>query len=75
MTSIEDLNLTSIDGMRHLTVGEGIVAAVVFAAKNGHSTQTAYRFVTAVVMVDTLNGVTQWEYILRRIRVLEREGD
>jgi hypothetical protein len=74
MISIEDLSLTSIDGIRHTTTSESIVAAVVFAAKLGHSTRTAYRFVTALVMVNALDDISQWEDVLRQVVTLEGEG-
>lgn len=66
-----DLSLTAIDGMRHLVTSEDIVAAVAFATSAGHNTQTAYRFVTAVVMVDALKSQDQWGGILKAVMDLK----
>jgi hypothetical protein len=68
------LTLTSIDSMRHLTVGEDIVAAVAFAARAGHSNRTAYRFVTALVMQDALTDPARWGDLLRMVMDLEDRG-
>jgi TPP-dependent pyruvate/acetoin dehydrogenase alpha subunit len=66
------LTLTSIDGMRHLVVGsEGIVAAIAFAARAGHSNRTAYRFVTVLVMQDALTSPARWGDLLRMVMDLE----
>jgi hypothetical protein len=70
----DNLSLAAIDGMRHLTASEDIVAAVVFAAKNGHGTTTAYRFVTALVMTNTLTDIAQWRETLERVTDLEGRG-
>lgn len=67
----DGLTLTAIDGMRHLTASEDVVAAVAFAARAGHSTRTAYRFVTALVMTDALKNPTRWGDILKLVMDLE----
>lgn len=64
---IGDLNLVSIDGMRHLVVSEEVVTATAFAARAGFSDVTCYRFVVALVMTDTLKNVGQWRTVLAKV--------
>lgn len=66
-----NLALAAIDGMRHLAVSEDIVAAAAFAAQAAHSTRTAYRFVTALVMADALKSPTRWGDLLKLVMDLE----
>lgn len=68
---LEDLNLTQIDGMRHLVVSEDVVEAVGLAIRAGYGSTTAYRFVTALVMLDQLNKRGRWGEILRAVRRME----
>lgn len=74
---IEDLTFTSIDAQRHLTTSEEIVAAVAFAVRNAWSDKGAYRFVTALIMTDTLTADRrEWYAVMRQISYLtmqERE--
>ncbi len=70
----DDLTLTSIDSVRHLTTSEEVVKAVAFAVRVGHQNHTAYRFVTALVMTDNLADRTDWPKVLLRVMDLEREA-
>lgn len=70
----DDLTLTSIDGQRHLTTSEEIIHAAAFPIRLGHTVQTTYRFVTAVVMLDELRSQRAWPTILRRVLDLQTEG-
>lgn len=71
---LDELTLNSIDNMRHLTVSEDIVAAVAFAVRAGHSNATAYRFVTTLVMTNTLQLPGVWPSALRVVMDLEEAG-
>lgn len=72
---IDDLSLVAIDGLRNHAASEEIVAAVVFAAQNGYGAHTAHRFVSALVMTDTLRDPSQWTPVLRKIVNLQIEAD
>lgn len=71
---VDDLTLTSIDGHRHLATSEQIVKAVAFAIRAGHTSTTAYRFVTALVMTDSLSPRRGWAATLEKIMQLEKES-
>lgn len=71
---ISELTLEAIDGARHLGPSEDVVAAVRFAARAGHDTQTCYRFVSALVMTDALGKAAAWDGILARVVRLEGKG-
>lgn len=68
------LSLAAIDGMRHLATSEDVVAAVAFAARAGHDNRTAYRFVTALTMVDALKDRDRWGGILKAVMDLEAQA-
>lgn len=68
---VNDLTLPAIDCMRHLTTSWDIVRAVSFAACAGHSNRTSYRFVTALVMTDTLEWPQYWPETLKTVMELE----
>lgn len=68
-----ELSLSAIDSMRHLAASEPIVNAAAFAARAGHGDQTAYRFVTALVMTDTLATPGRWGTVLKAVMELEHE--
>lgn len=67
----EELTLPAIDCMRHLSTSWDIVRAVAFAARAGHSDRTAYRFVTALVMIGKLEWPQYWPEILKAVMELE----
>lgn len=69
----EDLTLGMIDNMCHLTASEKIIQAAAFAARAGHTDRTVHRFVTALVMTDSLSPRKWWEDLLGRVARLERE--
>lgn len=72
---IEELTLSMIDGQRHLTASEDIVSAVAFAARLGWGDVTCYRFVTALVMTDSLQDSSKWRPVLRRIDNLKSTAE
>lgn len=69
----EELTLGMIDNQRHLTTSIDIVQAVGFAVRAGHSDRTAYRFVTALVMLDRLQPRRWWAATLNTVMQLEKE--
>lgn len=75
MIDPDELSLASIDGMRHLIIGELIVKAIGFAVRAGHSDRTAYRFVVSLVMTNTLEDGARWPEVLKTIMELEEERD
>jgi len=72
---IEDLKLTMIDNMAHLTISHDLVAAAAYAARRGYGDWTARRFVVALVMTDTLLGREKWHAVLRQVANLQMEAD
>ena len=71
---LDELTLTSIDNQRHLATSEDIVKAVAFAIRAGHTDRTAYRFVTALVMTDSLSPRRWWAAALEKVMQLEKEN-
>lgn len=69
-----DLTLPMIDGQRHLVAGERLVTAIAFAARTGRSDRTVYRFVTALVMTDSLLRGERWSAVLEAVDALELES-
>lgn len=72
---VNELTLYMIDSERHLTTSEEIVAAVAYAARDGWSNTTAYRFVTALVMTDNLRNYVVWPVVIRQIKDLGIAAD
>lgn len=70
----EELNLTHIEGMRHLVVNEKLVTAAAFAARTGRPDSTVYRFVVALVLTDTLERGERWSAVLEAVDALELES-
>lgn len=82
MMQPDELSLDSIDSMRHLIVNPLIVKAVTFAVRNTgrevhtyRDDRTAYRFVTALVMTNTLEDGRQWPEVLETVTHLESEEE
>lgn len=82
MIEPDDLTLAGIDGIRHLITNEMLVKAVAFAVRNtgrkvhtGRDDRTAYRFVTALVMTNTLEASTRWPKVLKTVMDLEAEKE
>lgn len=72
---IEDLSLISIDGQAHLTTSEQVVSAAAWAARRGWGNYTALRFVTALVMTDTLRHTNKWPEVMKKINDLKIAAD
>lgn len=75
MIEPDELTLASIDGIRHLIINELMVKAITFAARSGHTDRTAYRFVVALVMTNTLDDGTRWPEVLKTVMELEDEKE
>lgn len=73
--SPDELTLASIDNQRHLVTSVELVSAVAFAARSGHTDRIAYRFVTALVMTDTLGSGIRWPEVLSIVAELTREEE
>lgn len=72
---IDDLTLTSIDAHAHLAISQDVLVAVAWHARRGFSDQTTYRFISAVVMTDSLRHSERWPDICRRIQKLRIDAD
>lgn len=68
---VRELTLTSIDNHRHLTVSQDLVTAIAYAARSGCDDTTCYRFVTALVMTDSLTDHFKWLDVLKHTKRLE----
>jgi hypothetical protein len=75
----ERLTLDMIDSHRHLTTSENIVSAVAFAVRLGHTDQTAYRFVSALGMLGSLDRRSEdavaWPLVMSKVHRLVRENN
>jgi hypothetical protein len=75
---VEELSLVGIGA--HLikdpvTVNRMVVAAVAWAARRGWGNHTAYLFLTALVMTDTLRHQDQWPVVMRKLQDLKYEKE
>jgi len=68
---IEDLTLSAVDVGKHAAVSEEVVTAVAFAAKMGYGPATCHRFVSALVVTNTLLDMIEWAAVLRKVRDLQ----
>lgn len=73
--SPDELTLASIDNQRHLATSIEMVSAVAFAARAGYTDRIAYRFVTALVMTNTLGSGIRWPEVLSVVAELTREEE
>ena len=72
---VGELTLPMIDEHRHLVTSGQVVSAVAYAVRKGYGDVTAYRFATALVMIDRLESYGQWPAVLQMLGNLKLTQD